>query len=66
MGWEIYPEGLAGSLLDPGYANYDVPPLYISENGAAFRDTARIDNARCTIPTVLHYIQHHLKGGRGI
>jgi beta-glucosidase len=37
MGWEVYPEGLTETLLwlRDRYAN---PPLYITENGAAFDD----------------------------
>lgn len=39
MGWQVYPMGLA-RLLDEfrrGYSN--LPPVYITENGAAFDDT---------------------------
>jgi beta-glucosidase len=39
MGWEIYPEGLS-ELLRRLHADYRLPPLYIMENGAAFRDQA--------------------------
>ena len=51
MGWEIYPEGLTELLLRL-QRDYPVPPLYVTENGAAFedrlvdghvRDTRRID-----------------------
>ena len=37
MGWEIYPEGLTELLLRLHH-DYRVPPLYIKENGAAFKD----------------------------
>ena len=37
MGWEIYPEGLAELLLRLHH-DYPLPPLYVTENGAAFRD----------------------------
>ncbi len=37
MDWEIYPEGLFDLLRDIKTA-YDNPPVYITENGAAFRD----------------------------
>jgi beta-glucosidase len=58
MGWEIYPEGLREvcSIL---VRDYDVPPLYISENGAAFQDTL-IDNAVHDSDRI-HYIQRHLE-----
>ena len=37
MGWEIYPEGLTELLLRLD-RDYRLPPLYITENGGAFRD----------------------------
>jgi beta-glucosidase len=37
MGWEIYPSGLTELLLRL-HRDWPVPPLYIKENGAAFRD----------------------------
>jgi beta-glucosidase len=37
MGWEIYPEGLTELLLRL-HRDYPVPPLYITENGGAFKD----------------------------
>ena len=37
MGWEIYPQGLTNLLLRL-HRDYKVPPLYITENGGAFKD----------------------------
>lgn len=37
MGWEIYPEGLTELLIRLNN-DYDVPPMYITENGGAFKD----------------------------
>ncbi len=37
MGWEIYPRGLTDVLLRL-QRDYPVPPLYITENGGAFKD----------------------------
>ena len=37
MGWEIYPEGLTELLLRL-HRDYPVPPLYVTENGGAFKD----------------------------
>jgi beta-glucosidase len=37
MGWEIYPEGLTDLLLRL-HNDYDIPPLYVTENGGAFKD----------------------------
>jgi beta-glucosidase len=38
MGWEIYPEGLTELLLRLHH-DYQVPPLYVTENGGAFKDS---------------------------
>lgn len=38
MGWEIVPEGLTELLLRM-QRDWTLPPLYVMENGAAFRDT---------------------------
>jgi beta-glucosidase len=38
MGWEIYPQGLTQLLLRLHH-DYPVPPMYVKENGAAFKDT---------------------------
>ena len=37
MGWEIYPNGLTELLLRL-HCDYRVPPLYVKENGGAFKD----------------------------
>jgi beta-glucosidase len=37
MGWEVYPEGLT-ELLVRLHNDYAVPPLYVTENGGAFKD----------------------------
>lgn len=37
MGWEVYPEGLT-ELLVRMHKEYPVPPLYVTENGGAFKD----------------------------
>uniref|UniRef100_UPI004048630A GH1 family beta-glucosidase n=1 Tax=Rheinheimera sp. TaxID=1869214 RepID=UPI004048630A len=37
MGWEIYPQGLTEVLLDM-HRRYKLPPVYITENGAAMPD----------------------------
>jgi beta-glucosidase len=37
MGWEIYPQGLTELLLRLHH-DYAVPPMYVKENGAAFKD----------------------------
>ncbi len=37
MGWEIYPDGL-NQLLRLLHLEYELPPVYITENGGAFKD----------------------------
>jgi beta-glucosidase len=37
MGWEIYPDGMR-ELLCRLHEDYDPPPLYVTESGAAFDD----------------------------
>jgi beta-glucosidase len=37
MGWEVYPQGLTELLLRL-HRDYPVPPLFVTENGGAFRD----------------------------
>lgn len=58
MGWEIYPDGLQ-EVCDLLQHEYDVPPLYITENGAAFRDKRVGDSVRD--PDRVSYIQRHLE-----
>ena len=36
MGWEVYPEGIYRALKY--YAKYPVREIYVTENGAAFKD----------------------------
>jgi beta-glucosidase len=57
MGWEIYPQGLTELLLRL-HRDYRLPPVYITENGGAFRDVpaqGRVHDAQR-----LHYIAHHI------
>jgi beta-glucosidase len=42
MGWEIYPSGLTELLLRLS-RDWNVPPLYVKENGAAFKDVLEAD-----------------------
>ena len=37
MGWEVYPEGLTDLLLRL-HRDYAVPPIFVTENGGAFKD----------------------------
>ena len=57
MGWEVYPEGLTELLLRL-HRDYAVPPMYVKENGAAFKDVlvdGRVHDAQRT-----RYIANHI------
>jgi beta-glucosidase len=50
MGWEVHPRGLTELLLTL-HREYRLPPVYITENGAAFKDTVvdgRVNDAERT------------------
>jgi len=57
IGWEIYPQGLTHLLTDL-HQRYELPPIYITENGAAGLDKVEAgevnDEQRC------RYFQGHL------
>jgi beta-glucosidase len=58
MGWEVYPDALYELLLRLHH-EYDVPPLYITENGAAFEDNR--SNGHVNDPRRTSYIQRHVE-----
>lgn len=57
MGWEVYPEGLTELLvrLDRDYA---VPPMYVTENGGAFKD--RFEDGRVHDASRTDYLARHI------
>jgi beta-glucosidase len=57
MGWEIYPRGLS-DLLVRMHRDYPVPPLYVTENGGAFRDVLEGDRVHDRDRT--EYIAAHI------
>jgi beta-glucosidase len=57
MGWEIYPEGLTELLLRL-HRDYPVPPMYVTENGGAFKD--RFEEGRVHDPQRTDYIARHI------
>ena len=57
VGWEVYPDGLY-ELLVRLHEDYDPPPLYVTENGAAFGDTRR--NGTVEDPQRTSYLERHL------
>jgi beta-glucosidase len=57
MGWEVYPEGLTDLLLRL-HRDYAVPPMYIKENGAAFKD--ELVDGRVHDAQRANYIERHI------
>jgi beta-glucosidase len=57
MGWEVYPSGLTELLLRL-HRDWPLPPLYVTENGAAFRDEA-VDG-RVHDPERVAYLAAHI------
>ncbi|MEW6420710.1 MAG: GH1 family beta-glucosidase [Deinococcota bacterium] len=58
MGWEIYPRGLTDLLLRLKADYPGLPPILITENGAAFTD--RLEEGQVHDPERIHYLQNHL------
>jgi beta-glucosidase len=57
MGWEVYPDGLY-ELLVRLRGEYELPPLYVTENGAAYAD--RRKNGTVHDPQRISYVERHL------
>lgn len=57
MGWEVYPDGLT-DLLVRMHNDYDVPPLYVTENGGAFKD--KFVDGRVHDQSRIDYIAQHI------
>jgi beta-glucosidase len=58
-GWEVFPQGLTDTLLWVK-ARYGNPPVYITENGAAFYDPPVADGNRVCDPLRAEYLRTHL------
>ena len=58
MGWEIYPQGLTEILLAI-HKRYKLPPVYITENGAAIPDTMHLGQVHDT--QRVKYFEQHLQ-----
>lgn len=58
MGWEVHAPAL-GRLLRRLQRTYRLPPIYITENGAAFRDEVSADG-RVHDPRRINYVREHL------
>ena len=44
MGWEVYPDAIY-EVLTRLHSEYDTPPIYVTENGAAFADVRAADGS---------------------
>jgi beta-glucosidase len=58
MGWEIYPEGLY-NLLNRFHFGYQIPKLYITENGCSYMDGPD-GNGRIADQRRIDYLRGHL------
>jgi beta-glucosidase len=57
MGWEVFPAGMTELLLRL-QADYRLPPVYVTENGAAYRD--RLVDGRVADVDRIRYLQSHI------
>jgi len=59
-GWEVFPQGLTDTLswVKNRYGN---PPVYVTENGAAFFDPPRVEGDRLSDPLRVDYYRKHLR-----
>jgi beta-glucosidase len=58
MGWEVSPASLT-DLLSRLHRDYRLPPLFITENGAAYRD--RMENGRVEDEARRQYLETHVR-----
>ena len=57
MGWEIHPQGLTELLLAV-HRDYRLPPVYITENGAAFAE--HLERGRVADADRIEFVRSHL------
>lgn len=58
MGWEVYPQGLADTLLRVS-SDYGPGSIYITESGVAFPDIAD-ENGRVSDPCRIEFLRGHI------
>lgn len=58
MGWEVVPHGLT-ELLVRMHRDWQLPPVYVMENGAAFKD--HLEEGRVHDPQRIDYIAAHIE-----
>ena len=59
-GWEVFPSGLT-QVLGWVKERYGNPPIYVTENGAAFFDPPSLDGDRLEDPLRVDYLRKHLR-----
>jgi beta-glucosidase len=59
-GWEVFAQGLTDMLLQVK-ERYGNPPLYITENGAAFFDPPTAERDRVEDPLRVDYLRTHIR-----
>jgi beta-glucosidase len=59
-GWEVFPQGLTDTLVwvKDRYGN---PPIYVTENGAAFFDPPVAEGGRVRDPLRVDYLRKHIR-----
>jgi beta-glucosidase len=63
MGWEVFPQGLTDVLLRIK-ERYGNPPVYITENGAAFYDPPQAASDEVQDPLRVEYFRQHIRAVR--
>ena len=58
-GWEVFPQGLTDTLAWVK-ARYGNPPIYVTENGAAFFDPPVVEGDHLSDPLRVDYLRRHL------
>src|SRR4051812_46899501 len=58
-GWEVFPQGLVDTLVAVK-ERYGNPPIYVTENGAAFFDPPVAMDGRVIDPLRVDYLQRHI------
>lgn len=61
--WEVFPHGLADTLVRVK-ERYGNPPVYVTENGAAFYDPPTAQGDRVRDPLRIEYLRAHLQAVR--
>ncbi|GCE14159.1 GH1 family beta-glucosidase [Tengunoibacter tsumagoiensis] len=60
MPWEIYPQGLSDHLLRL-YREYGIQKLYVTENGAAFKESWKPGDEHVHDPRRVEYLRQHVQ-----